>query len=1213
MLSPRPNFPSSRSGFALLITILLVSFLVLILVTLAVLTRVETTVATNSQQLDLARQNALTALNVALGELQKYAGPDQRATARADIDESAGTVSPGARQWTGVWANTANPQTGMTSSPLLLQWMVSGNHRTDFRPDTGVDYTAAGFGRVITPPSAAPEFAPGQDIVGLNVGMTLTDPVTIGGEDAVLLLGPGSAGSAAGRETDYVVAPLVDINIPASLVPGAGSDSDPQRVGRYAYWVGDESTKARVNLVDPYANPTPQMIAAGNTAETASPLRLMAPQRLGIERVAGFENYPVNDDKLRKIIDDNQAAFALPGLAPGDRQAAVHDLTTFSQSVISDALRGGLKRDLTHAFARDDLNEYRAIIRDPMRALSTTAPNPLLSGVLDPTVTDNTVTEAALLAENGPTWEQLRDHARLGAEIDTTTDPRGRITPRVQTGTELGVYPILVQARLGFLGGKVLYDAPEDPRRFVMRYSPVFVLANPYNVTLAASKYRVRLAFSNASAGYGIYIGPGKGIKTAETSPTDRKSLRELFEGHVYELDCPDIAPGQARLFTLSRDYDWQATAVYECDNEWAETFVSVPTAVEISEAELSTKGIHAVWSDNGLQKHWREASGTIESSGATPVNMTWALTDESDRIYQRFDNVDSQASGASVYDQGYWGASDDDDQVRGFLFFKLAETGNFRPLTANSTPLTQIQIYPYYALHNLRAPVIARPKRYDDLGYPSNLDSAVIFSQAFQKSASRTVFQRWVRFGPSDPLSDAQVEWQGVRRDGYGTSAAALPQALLNWPMADIPRATAAGESGLVSIGQLQHFNAGGYNEGSDVFPAADFPLANRPDIPSSWRPRHVGRPHPVGNSHAEVFVRRELVRTRQSGEPYHDRSYLLNRQLFDGYFFSTFPQRSGSTFDFGRDRLANTNLVPFREEIAGNDTAAYRGGPAFDADDVFLPARNLMLRGGFNVNSTSVAAWRALLGALAGAELNGETGLTGPFPRSVRQPAGSQNAADGVSEDSWNGFRNLTSAQIDALAAAIVAQIKQRGVSLGLADFINRKLVLPTAANAADGLAGPIQAAIDATDINDGIADEMQNWDDATVEISELRKDHALYTGTIAGTTGHVEHLPAHPLDGIAGWLTQADIVQALAPLLTSRGDTFRIRTYGEVRNPATDEVTGRAWCEAVVQREPDYIDDAADDAAVIPALLSSDENRRFGRQFKITKFRWLTPDEI
>ncbi len=54
-MNPTPKFTpperDARSGFALLVTVVLVAFLVLILVGLATLTRVETQVAGNSQNL----------------------------------------------------------------------------------------------------------------------------------------------------------------------------------------------------------------------------------------------------------------------------------------------------------------------------------------------------------------------------------------------------------------------------------------------------------------------------------------------------------------------------------------------------------------------------------------------------------------------------------------------------------------------------------------------------------------------------------------------------------------------------------------------------------------------------------------------------------------------------------------------------------------------------------------------------------------------------------------------------------------------------------------------------------------------------------------------------------------------------------------------------------------------------------------------------------
>ncbi|MFZ9935587.1 MAG: hypothetical protein ACO3JG_00855, partial [Luteolibacter sp.] len=95
-----------------------------------------------------------------------------------------------------------------------------------------------------------------------------------------------------------------------------------------------------------------------------------------------------------------------------------------------------------------------------------------------------------------------------------------------------------------------------------------------------------------------------------------------------------------------------------------------------------------------------------------------------------------------------------------------------------------------------------------------------------------------------------------------------------------------------------------------------------------------------------------------------------------------------------------------------------------------------------------------------------------------------------------------------------------------------------------------------------------------------------------------------------GIPGWLTQADVLQVIGPALSSRSDTFRIRTMGEARD-ATGKVIATAYCEAIVQRLPDYLDlsnlphDRAD------TLTAA--NRSYGRRFTIASFRWLAPSEV
>lgn len=101
-----------------------------------------------------------------------------------------------------------------------------------------------------------------------------------------------------------------------------------------------------------------------------------------------------------------------------------------------------------------------------------------------------------------------------------------------------------------------------------------------------------------------------------------------------------------------------------------------------------------------------------------------------------------------------------------------------------------------------------------------------------------------------------------------------------------------------------------------------------------------------------------------------------------------------------------------------------------------------------------------------------------------------------------------------------------------------------------------------------------------------------------------------------GIPGWLTQADVLQAVGPVLAARSDTFLVRTYGEVINPITNTITGRAWCEAVVQRQADYVQSATSPAGNLPeetGVALTTENQRFGRQFKVVSFRWLNANDI
>ena len=94
-----------------------------------------------------------------------------------------------------------------------------------------------------------------------------------------------------------------------------------------------------------------------------------------------------------------------------------------------------------------------------------------------------------------------------------------------------------------------------------------------------------------------------------------------------------------------------------------------------------------------------------------------------------------------------------------------------------------------------------------------------------------------------------------------------------------------------------------------------------------------------------------------------------------------------------------------------------------------------------------------------------------------------------------------------------------------------------------------------------------------------------------------------------GAPGIIKQADILTPIAPILSARSDSFLIRGYGE-RVDASGRVLAKAWCEAVVQRSPEFVDPS--DAAERAYSSINATNKKFGRRFDIVSFRWLSASE-
>lgn len=80
----------------------MMAFVIMLLLSMTLLVRVETSNSSQALAQLRAKESARLALMMALGDLQRYAGPDQRVTARAEI-LGDGQFNESARFWTGLW------------------------------------------------------------------------------------------------------------------------------------------------------------------------------------------------------------------------------------------------------------------------------------------------------------------------------------------------------------------------------------------------------------------------------------------------------------------------------------------------------------------------------------------------------------------------------------------------------------------------------------------------------------------------------------------------------------------------------------------------------------------------------------------------------------------------------------------------------------------------------------------------------------------------------------------------------------------------------------------------------------------------------------------------------------------------------------------------------------------------------------------------------
>jgi len=415
------------------------------------------------------------------------------------------------------------------------------------------------------------------------------------------------------------------------------------------------------------------------------------------------------------------------------------------------------------------------------------------------------------------------------------------------------------------------------------------------------------------------------------------------------------------------------------------------------------------------------------------------------------------------------------------------------------------------------------------------------------------------------------------------------------------------------VSLAAFQHSMANG------------FPIdANGRIITNSLSVLYPLINHAIGNSMATSLLASDKTEGAIGGpRPIVDHSYLANEALWDSYFLSGIAPQNTVTFSTKRnqkavaqDFLNSTKSLPvkqYKPNLQGVDAATVLAklvnGTTPVGGSEKLTASYIAVDGMFNVNSTSVEAWKALLSSLRNRDIMGTTALgaddaikatTGTAANaSLMTPANlpvttdSSGALQMTSPTAqWAGVHMLSDAEITSLAKAVVLEVRKRGPFLSLADFINRRV----GSDKTLAVCGAIQSALDSDTVPINKAfrtgSRASKGSEAGLAFPEAERGAAAY--------------------GIPGYVKQADILTPIAPLLSARSDTFVIRGYGEKTNAAGTTVIAKACCEAVVQRGASFID-PSEEATKDITTLASTVNKTYGRRFNIISLRWLSSSEI
>jgi hypothetical protein len=1245
-----------KPGFALVVTLSLMILLTVIAVGLLTISAVTLRSSSQSMAQTEAQANARLALMLAIGDLQKYAGPDRAITATSEIlaTPSAAIAKPNT---TGVWESwwDFNPNSSPTpnytteKTNRFRRWLVSS-----------ADIAAAESRNFVTTAWTGKSI----ELVGnesIGVGATNADKVTAG------------------------------------LVPVS---KNGKVQGSYGWHVSDESVKARINLYrDPNQNTTlaqKRAMLAGHRPVASVMKRPDGSFLSVLPTDMNAADFTIAKATAGKIIDLNQSE--LLNQAKGKIKPFRNDVTLYSLGVMADVRGGGLKQDLSSMFEMGSA----------------------ISNALPAAFTNKKLYESThgITGVSDPNWSALAGYYNSFLSLTRPDSTPIYATKSSTTNTDLvpiGYNPLPVVAKV-----EVIYSLIARPCTDVYWFShdtgnngaldlydyflcliqtPVVTLHNPYNVHITFNSMKV--SFKNIPIAYRfMYQKNGSGPYLSQSvDPASFESYNQMM-WHTIQPEKHEFG------MTIA---NWENSFPFSSGNTSKDNIISPmilrpgqtiicgpyldPTASLKKDAGLGSNTQSFDWL-NILSKNMKARPSFVPSLGVETWGVTMAHT-----VVGHPNWGGSWCSNQMLRDQSPGPnpkISKTTTTDRFYLEYKIQQPKYWTNWNHNSLaailPATPVQpnfevtaeiqataggpfesyakiTYDYKDDSTLQSIYNNRTYRYPptdgfkatDLAAPGG----VLYSEQSTYAHPFAVFSAYARTTNSgvyetgkrtksaidspqvNLLKDGQLAgtpflFHNTTRTNFTIDLATQKPAQQAYELNFQPFLSKGDYQDFMDVDALNRvpslsgnkttsgIKTGSYIEvpSGPLISIADFRRSNA--LTTAYLPNFV---QPVANSRQHPLMSPDKVIETNPGiaaTALLDHSFLANHALYDRFYFSTFARRGTTRADTVFEQFMNGTAplalqafepyLPNGKTIAAAKAELYNG--VVPTQTAYRNAAEYqMIRGPFNVNSTNVQAWKAVLASMKQSDvwtlwarssaLEKRISTGTPIPAmSLHNGANTRSAPvtdtkiDNVRTNDWNGYRELTDNELETLAQKIVDEVRDRGPFLSLSEFVNRQI----GPSGTRTLKGALEAAIEKAEIN-----EKQNATSADSFLNQVPitasdvSDPKLYNyKTPEATTGN-------PAAGAPGWINQGDLLRILEPAATVRGDTFVIRTYGEAQD-AAGNITARAYAEAVVQRVPEYVD-PVNRPSLNPYTdpAASAANKAFGRRINVVSFRWLSSNEI